>query len=53
MEKFILMVMQFWREFTFLIKTVYIPIRPPTYWFRWWLCGKEPACQCRRHELDP
>ena len=22
-------------------------------WLRWWLRGKEPACQCRRHMLDP
>ena len=22
-------------------------------WLRWWLRGKEPACQCRRHVLDP
>ena len=20
---------------------------------RWWLSGKEPTCQCRRHRLDP
>ena len=23
------------------------------YWLPWWLSGKEPACQCRKHRFNP
>ena len=32
------------------VKFILLPF--PT-WLPWWLSGKEPACQCRRHGFDP
>ena len=37
---------------------IYLPLHQcvfiiPYYWLPWWLSGKESACQCRRHRLDP
>ena len=25
----------------------------PVFWLPWWLSGKEPTCQCRRHSPHP
>ena len=44
---------ELWR--TFLISPSFLPFIPPNphQGLPWWLSGKEPTCQCRRHRFDP